>query len=242
MNSVIYKPKGKAAEYGDWATNIYSGCEHNCSYCYVPGVLHKSPQEFHEVARVRKDYFERLERDIKRWQDRDTKPQVFLCFTCDPYQPIERVEQATRKTIKMLHDGGFTVNILTKNPMLAVRDLDLLTKKDKVGTTLTYSSENWERSLEEEPNAPLPHEREIGIAELWYHGIPTWVSLEPILSVQDAAKIIEETRPYVKTYKLGKLNYRKSDINWARATNELVSLLERLEKPYMVKEDLQKYI
>lgn len=28
----IYKPKGAAAEYGDYAVNIYTGCPHRCFY------------------------------------------------------------------------------------------------------------------------------------------------------------------------------------------------------------------
>lgn len=28
----IYKPKGAAAEYGDYAVNIYTGCPHRCYY------------------------------------------------------------------------------------------------------------------------------------------------------------------------------------------------------------------
>ena len=37
----IYEPKGKAKEYGDLAINIYTGCPHNCFYCFAPNVLHK---------------------------------------------------------------------------------------------------------------------------------------------------------------------------------------------------------
>ena len=32
MKPPIYKPKGVAAEYGDYAVNIYTGCPHRCYY------------------------------------------------------------------------------------------------------------------------------------------------------------------------------------------------------------------
>lgn len=32
----IYEPKGKAKEYGDYAINIYTGCPHECFYCFAP--------------------------------------------------------------------------------------------------------------------------------------------------------------------------------------------------------------
>lgn len=38
MNT-IYKPKGAAAEYGEYAVNIYTGCPHRCYYCFAPNVL-----------------------------------------------------------------------------------------------------------------------------------------------------------------------------------------------------------
>lgn len=32
----IYKPSGAAKECGGFALNIYTGCPHNCYYCYGP--------------------------------------------------------------------------------------------------------------------------------------------------------------------------------------------------------------
>ena len=33
-NKAIYKPKGAAAEYAEWACNFYVGCSNLCNYCY----------------------------------------------------------------------------------------------------------------------------------------------------------------------------------------------------------------
>ena len=35
MNKPIYEPSGRAREYGELAVNIYTGCNHGCSYCYA---------------------------------------------------------------------------------------------------------------------------------------------------------------------------------------------------------------
>ena len=45
----IYIPKGKAKEYGDYAINIYTGCPHECYYCFAPNVLHKVKDDFHKT-------------------------------------------------------------------------------------------------------------------------------------------------------------------------------------------------
>ena len=43
----IYEPKGAAREYGELALNIYTGCPHECFYCFAPGVLHRTKAAFH---------------------------------------------------------------------------------------------------------------------------------------------------------------------------------------------------
>ena len=53
MNT-IYKPKGAAAEYGDYAVNIYTGCPHRCYYCFAPQVLHRDREAFHSCVEPRK--------------------------------------------------------------------------------------------------------------------------------------------------------------------------------------------
>ena len=54
MNT-IYKPKGAAAEYGDYAVNIYTGCPHRCYYCFAPHVLHREREVFHSCVEPRKE-------------------------------------------------------------------------------------------------------------------------------------------------------------------------------------------
>jgi DNA repair photolyase len=35
----IYKPRGRAKEYSEYALTIYNGCDFGCKYCFVPNVL-----------------------------------------------------------------------------------------------------------------------------------------------------------------------------------------------------------
>jgi DNA repair photolyase len=49
---------------------------------------------------------------------------VFLCFTCDPYQPIETEAKVTREIIQRLRLYDVSVNILTKGGLRSARDFE----------------------------------------------------------------------------------------------------------------------
>jgi DNA repair photolyase len=198
-------------------------------------------QEFYAKGVLRKNFFERLEKDIAKWKG--PKVQVLLCFTSDPYQPIESETRATRLTIEMLHDAGFSVCVLTKAPAFAfIRDRGLFTERDAIATTLTFSRASIIESQKFEPYAESPMIRELALKEFFKMGIPTWVSLEPVIGPEQTKAIIRETHEFVGIYKIGKLNYVKSDVDWERFANEVVELCEKLGAPYLVKKSLQKYL
>ena len=62
----IYEPKGKAKEYGDYAINIYTGCPHECFYCFAPSVLRKVKDDFHKCVEPRKNIVEEVKKQIER--------------------------------------------------------------------------------------------------------------------------------------------------------------------------------
>lgn len=72
---VVYEPKGRAAEYAPLAANLYDGCPHACSYCYVPGILRRHRLDFHEAAMPRRDVLAKLQADCRKlavaidWKD-----------------------------------------------------------------------------------------------------------------------------------------------------------------------------
>ena len=65
---------------------------------------------------------------------------------CDPYMPIEKDLQLTRKTLELIEKHGFGVAIQTKSDLI-LRDIDLLQKinnktKAVVQITLTTANDN----------------------------------------------------------------------------------------------------
>lgn len=102
----IYEPKGKAKEYGDLAINIYTGCPHNCFYCFAPNVLHKDRKTFHSEVKPRENIVEAVKKQLK--DENISGKLIHLCFTCDPY-PTGYDTTPTREIIKAIKDSGNNV-------------------------------------------------------------------------------------------------------------------------------------
>ena len=206
----IYEPKGKAKEYGDYAINIYTGCPHRCYYCFAPNVLHKQREQFHSCVEPRKNIVEEVRKQIER--EGITGKLIHLCFTCDPY-PKGCDSTATREIIEILKESGNHVQILTKNGLDAMRDFDLLDENDWFGVTFAgYPLESEDFVPEEEPGAGAPYHRLSALWKAHDRGIKTWVSMEPVLDDQRCCGLLGAY--YIDLFKIGKLNYYPSNIDW----------------------------
>lgn len=224
----IYEPKGAAKEYGDYALNIYTGCPHRCSYCYVPNVLHKDRETFHTVVEPRPGIVEETGKQLER----DTTLRgklIHLCFTCDPYPYGGYDTSSTREIIKILKEYRNHVQILTKGR--GMRDFDLLDSEDWYGVTLDGGEDvglcRWRI-------AALPWARE--------KGIRTWISFEPVV---DSVFSLEEIRyvaqsKFADVVKIGKLNYVKSDIDWKDFGRSAEAICREYGQKYYIKDSLKK--
>ncbi len=211
----IYEPKGRAKEYGDYAINIYTGCPHECFYCFAPNVLKKHREQFHSCVEPRTNIVEEVHKQLKR--ENITGKLIHLCFTCDPY-PAGHDSSPTRAIIKLLKETGNRVQILTKNGKAAMRDFDLLDENDWFGITYAGypfpgNTSNPNYISEEEPGSGAPYYRIKALHEAHKRGIKTWVSAEPVLNSVDVLNFIGSA-DYVNLWKVGKLNYHHSDVDW----------------------------
>lgn len=235
--SIIYQPKGRAQEYSWLAINHYTGCGHGCTYCYARGIVQRTGANF-DKPKVRTNVLELLAKEAPKYAG--TRERVLLCFTCDPYQLLDLSEGLTRKVIKILKQHNIPFQVLTKGGIRAVRDFDLYEQGDAFATTMTFLSE--ETSRRYEPHAAPPKLRIKAIEAAHNLGIETWVSLEPVLNVDSSLCIISRFHNIVDHFKLGKLNYQKTDINWKDYAIKALELLNRYNKTYYIKNDLAKYL
>lgn len=234
----IYEPKGKAKEYCDLAINIYTGCNHGCTYCYAPRVLHKTREQFSAVE-PRKGIVDALKKQLATEDIKDREIQ--LCFTCDPY-PADIDTTVTREVIEAIKNSGNHVRILTKGGNRALRDFDLLDSGDWFGVTATKLLRQHIVALtpiEDEPNAAPPVERLASLETAYKQGIKTWVSCEPVICEHSVYQLIQKAE-YIDMYKIGKLNYAPSDIDWSAFGRECERLCKEHGRDYYIKEDLRK--
>ena len=235
----IYEPAGRAREYAPLALNVYRGCDHRCVYCYAPAATFTQPEAFGKPA-GRPGLLDALQREVI--VNPGNGRRVLLSFTCDPYQTLDVELCHTRRAIEILHTGGYSVQVLTKGGARALRDLDLFTPADAFATTLTLLDDAC--SLKWEPGAALPGDRIATLMRFHGAGIPTWVSLEPVLNPASALEIIRQTHEFVDLYKVGKLNHHRLAAvhDWQKFANDAVTLLESLGRPYYIKADLAGFL
>lgn len=245
--SLIYEPKGPAAEYSELAMNHFVGCSHSCTYCCVPRTLRIPKAEFHgqiesktfgKLPRFKFNVLERLRKEAPKFSGTDKR--ILLCFACDPYQPLNNSIQITRQVIHILRQYDIPFQVLTKAGKRSEVDLDLYRPCDAYAATLTFWDSD--QAIHYEPYAANPLERANVLSVAHAMGIETWVSLEPVIDPEQSLEIIKQTHEFVDLYKIGTLNYQPppQPIDWRAFGMDAIALCRRYGKPFFIKSSLAK--
>ena len=236
---VIYDPAGRAKEYsqGEYAFNFQIGCTHGCVYCYGHKAVYKTKEEFMQPV-VKKAVIERLRKDCEKLQAAGYTGNIFMSFTCDPYDSTDSETGITRQAIEIIHSHGMHCTILTKGGKRAERDFDLLEPGDKFGTTLTFLRES-DRELWE-PHAARVSERLVSLKNAHEKGIETFASCEPVIYPDQTKDLIVLASDFVDEFRIGKWNYdkRAKNTNWPVFREDIVKICETLCVGYYIKNDL----
>ncbi len=233
---IIYEPKGKAKEYAGLACDIYNGCTHGCVYCYAK---YYTKDVFYQTASPRKNFIARLKQDVKLLNE--DCPEILLSFHGDVYQPAEESLKLTRSALEILRNAGLPFTVLTKGGTRAIRDFDILKgyEKARFGTTLIFTeqadADYWE------PQAASVENRIQTIMAAHSRGIPTWVSIEPVIDPVQAIQLVKAIHPFVDHWKVGKINYHKeieNAVDWVRFRQEISELFEKNGADYYLKKSL----
>jgi len=145
-----------------------------------------------------------LQQEIKH-----KKPgRVWISGVCDPYQPLEKEYELTRRCLYTLVENDWPVTIQTRSP-LVLRDLELLKRSAKVevGMTITTSDDSVRRMFE--PHAPSVKERIRTVGELHSAGIRTFVMIAPLLP--KAEGLVPLLAEKVDRVMVDRMNYKYAD-------------------------------
>ncbi|UTW05992.1 PA0069 family radical SAM protein [Pseudomonas benzenivorans] len=169
----------------DRSINPYRGCEHGCIYCYArPSHAYwdLSPGLDFETKLIAKTNAPSLLAQQLAKPGYVCAP-INLGSNTDPYQPIERQQQLTRRTLQVLLDHRHPVTIVTKGALI-LRDLDLLRQLAEqrlvtVMISLTTLDDELKRIME--PRAASPAARLRAIRVLREQGVPVGVLCSPMI-------------------------------------------------------------
>ena len=169
----------------DRSINPYRGCEHGCVYCYARPTHcylgHSAGLDFETKLYAKSNAAKLLEGELAKpgYQPKT----IALGANTDPYQPIERERQISRRVLEVLSAANHPVGIVTKSA-LVVRDIDILAPMAakglaKVAISVTTLDRKVARALE--PRAATPSRRLETIRQLSEAGIPVTVMVAPVI-------------------------------------------------------------
>jgi len=174
--------------------NLYRGCEHQCIYCDSRSECY-GIENFHDVL-VKVNAIELLEKELPR---KRVKGTIGFGSMSDPYTPVERRYELTRRALQVIARHAFPAFLITKSD-LVLRDADVLQDVGRVyaGVCFTLTTVDDELARRVEPGAPLPSARLRAMAALSGQGILTGVTLMPVLpfledNEANIGAIIEQT-------------------------------------------------
>lgn len=163
---------------GGWAINPYIGCAHNCAYCYARFIKRFTghTEKWGSFVDVRINAPEVLKKQIrsKKFEGK----RIYIGTVTDPYQPLEKKYQLTRKILELLVNYRAPVSILTKSDLI-LHDMDLLKKHPdlEISFTINTLNENWKNKVE--PDSPSVIARLATAEKLIKSGIAVEIMMGP---------------------------------------------------------------
>ena len=165
--------------------NPYRGCEHGCIYCYARPTHEymglSAGMDFETKIFAKENAPELLRKALsaKNWEPK----AIGLSGVTDPYQPIEKQLQLTRRCLEVLLEFRNPAFIITKN-QLVTRDLDILREMaamQLIHVNISITTLDGELARRMEPRTSQPRLRLQAVRTLTEAGIPVSVLMAPIV-------------------------------------------------------------
>ncbi|MCA9991275.1 MAG: radical SAM protein, partial [Anaerolineales bacterium] len=158
--------------------NLYRGCQHRCIYCDSRSQCYRIDR-FDQDILVKANAPELLRSELAR---KRVKGTIGTGSMNDPYMPLEKKLNLTRRALEIIATFRFPVHVITKSD-LVLRDADVLQQIGQIyaAVSFTITTANDDLGKQVEPGAPLPSARFHALQKLAEKGIYAGVTLMPVL-------------------------------------------------------------
>jgi len=184
-----------------WSLNPYRGCFHACAYCYARA-SHEywgfgAGTDFESKIMVKPDAPRLLRETFMKpgWKGE----LILFSGNTDCYQPVEASYGLTRACLQVCAEFRNPVGVITKSALIA-RDIDVLQELHRHASVRVYLSipfTDAETARKVEPQVPTPAKRFDTLRALSEAGIPTGISIAPVipgLNEDDIPELLRRAR------------------------------------------------
>lgn len=169
----------------DRSVNPYRGCEHGCVYCFArpthAWLGHSPGLDFERLLYAKRNAPALLKEQLAK---PGYQPQaIAIGVNTDAWQPLERKLGITRRLLELFAETRHPVLCITKSHLIE-RDIDVLAelaRQDLVTVSITITTLDHELARRLEPRATAPVRRLRTIEQLTAAGVPTRLSLSPVI-------------------------------------------------------------
>lgn len=231
----LYTTKGAAREYGRIGCNFYTGCPHECKYCYLKRGA-PSKQLGGNVAQLKKCFKDEadaariLRMELDAHLEQCQRYGIFLSFTTDPMIVTTRDLTGVAITEAIMRD--IPVWVLTKNSYF-IYDEDFMEAIDRIspndrarihfGFTLTGRDDM-------EPHACTNRDRIRTMRWMKYRGFSTFASIEPVIDWTSSERVVRESMAWCDHFKLGlRSGVKKSYYDIGKSGAAILRIVQSVE-------------
>lgn len=232
----LYTPKGAALEYGRIGCNFYTGCPHECEYCYLKRGA-PSKQLGGTEVRLKKCFrnvqhaADTLRRELDKYLEQCQRHGIFLSFTTDPL--IDETRGLTEVAITEATMRDIPVWVLTKCSTFIYDECGFMAWMDAInpiyrdrihfGFTLTGRDDM-------EPHANTNADRIMAMRRMSLMGFSTFASIEPVIDWPSAERVVKEAMTWCDHFKLGlRSGVKKDYYNIAQSGAAIMRIMQAVE-------------
>ncbi len=228
VNSLFTRTRIPGLKY---TINQYVGCQFGCRYCYAKFSTkfwknrYNIKEKWGDWIIIKENSPELVKKYVSGW--------VWMSSVSDPYQPIEKKENLTRKVLENMNKM-IKLSILTKSDLI-LRDLEIFRRFNNIEIGLTIN--DFEGSIKRflEPRTISSEKRIEVLKALKDEGFKTYAFISPVIpGILDVDGILSEIRGICDNVYIEFLNIRKAGkdvIEWLEDNfPESLSILKDREK------------